>query len=140
MRTRLLSRDDVEFLAQHAQALEQEEALPMCTVVEPLLVADSVLKDRARLDWRTFRSGWQKVIDSRRLYVAPLDIDCLNRALFERSDTYVVTGLWSRVQEQALPPDHTVRRLILRPSEQTWWDDELYAEMESWYGEEQIDG
>lgn len=136
MRIRLLSYADVERMVQHPQTLEQEDSLLLCTVMEPLLVADSVLKGRARLDWPTFRDAWQTVIGSRQLYVAPLDADCLNRALFERSDTYVVTGLWSEVEAQNLPPDRIVRRLILRSSEQIWWGDELYAEMEAWYEEE----
>lgn len=139
--SRLLSHTDIELLVERPQALEhtlEQDVLPLCTVVEPLLVADSALKGRGRLDWFTFRDGWQAVIDTRRLYVAPLDVDCLNRALFERSDEYIVTGLWPRVREHT--PDRSVRRLILRPSEQTWWGDELYAEMESWHGEEQING
>lgn len=83
--SRLLSRADVEWLVQHPQAFEQEGTLPLCTVVEPLLVADSALKGREPPDWFIFRDGWQAVIDAERLYVAPLDVDCLNRALFERS-------------------------------------------------------
>ncbi len=140
MKIRLFSHADVERIVQHPQAIEQEESLSLCTVMEPLLVADSVLKGRARLDWLTFRDGWQAVIGSGWLYVAPLDADCLNRALFERSDTYIVTGLWPEVRGRNLPPDRIVRRLILRPSEQTWWGDELYTEMEAWYEEGQING
>lgn len=140
MQTKLLSPTDIEHLVQHPHMLEQEESLPLCTVMEPLLAADSVLKGRARLDWLTFQDGWQAMIGSGRLHVAPLDADCLDRALFERSDAYVVTDLWPGVQGRNLSPDRTVRRLILRPSEQTWWDDELYAEMEAWYEEERING
>jgi len=135
MRTRLLSHADVERLVQNSKVYERAGALLLCTVMEPLQVAASIVKRRRRLDWARFLNGWQTVTEMGCLYIAPLDVDCLNRALFARSDSHVVTGLWPAVCGQRLPPDQAVRRLTLRPSEQTWWEDELYAEMEAWYGE-----
>ncbi len=134
MLSRLLSSADVERLVKRPEMFEQESKLLLCTVVEPLLLADLALKSRGRLDWRAFQDGWQAVIDAGWLYIAPLDADCLNRALFEYSDDYTVTGLWPKAQEGT--PDCSVHRLIMRPSEQSWWEDELYSEMEFWYGEE----
>lgn len=135
MRTKLLSHADVERLVQNPRAYERAGALLLCTVMEPLQVAASVVKRKSRLDWAGFLNGWQTATDMECLHVAPLDIDCLHRALFERSDSHIVTGLWPAACGRVLPPDRAVRRLILRPSGQTWWEDELYAEMEAWYGE-----
>ncbi|GAB4547148.1 MAG: hypothetical protein Kow0063_41770 [Anaerolineae bacterium] len=140
MRIRLLSHADVERLVRNPRAFGQEEPLLFCTVMELIQIADAAVKRRSNLDWSGFLNGWQTITEQKRLYVAPLDIDCLNRAIFERSDSHIVTGLWPAVCEQTLPPDRAVRRLILRPSEQSWWGDELYTEMEAWYGEEDVNG
>lgn len=133
VRTRLLSHTDVERLVQDQRAFDQEELLLLCTVMEPVQVVDAVVKRRSHLDWLEFRTGWHALTGQQRLYIAPLDIDCLNRALFERAGPNDVTGLWPPVHGQGLPPDRTVRRLILRPSDETWWEDELYGAMEAWY-------
>ncbi len=134
MHTTLLSTADLERLL-HRRSLPEREGLFLCTVMEPLQIADTILKDRSCLNWSEFLSEYRSAEVSERLHIAPLDADCLHRALFEHSESYDVIGLWSAVCERGLPPDRTVRRLILRPSEETWWEDELYDAMEAWCGE-----
>jgi hypothetical protein len=136
MRTRLLSHSDLERFAQEPAAINDEQSPLLCTIMEPVQVADAVIKCRLHLNWTEFLTGWRRIMEGGRLSVIPLDGDCLNRALFERSDSHVVTGLWVGACDRMVAPDRTIRRLILRPSGQNWWEDDLYDEMEAWYGEE----
>ena len=133
MKIVLLSRSDVERIIKGSYGQWQDDTLLLCTIVEPLQIAEQVRKGRTRMRRPDFLNGWKTARKTPTLDVAPLDADCLERALFERTDTYIAVGLWSGVGSHALPIERTMRRLILRPSEQTWWDDELYDEMETWY-------
>lgn len=133
MQVVLLSRSDVERVITDSYGRQQEDTLLLCTIVEPLQIAEQVRKGRARMHWRDFLREWKAARESLDLNVAPLDADCLERALFERADTYIAVGLWSGIGSHILPIERTMNRLILRPSEQTWWGDELYDEMETWY-------
>ena len=109
----------------------------LCTIMDILEVAEDARKGRGRLDRVAFLEGWRVlqagVIVHGGLQVAALNQDRLTDALFER-DEAVVVGLWSNAVGRELPPTRTVRRLILRPSEHTWWGD-LYQEMEAYYAE-----
>jgi len=133
MKVVLLSRSDVERVITDSYGRRQGNTLLLCTIVESLQIAEQVRKGRSRMHWRAFLRGWESSRETPNLYVAPLDADCLERALFERADMYTVVGLWSGIGSRTLPIERTMRRLILRPSEQTWWGDELYDEMETWY-------
>ena len=135
MQTKLLSLADVEHFIRSVESLDEESML-LCTVMEPLQLAESVAKGKVQLIWPRFLNGLRQAVQQKQFYIAPLDIDCLNRAMFDRSETYNVTGLWADICSATMSPLRTVHRLILRPSEETWWEDELYAEMESWHEEE----
>ena len=76
-----------------------------------------------------------------RLGEAPLGLlERLADALFDR-DEYIVTGLWPPAADRDVSPTPTlsVRRLLLRPSDQTWWDGDIYAEAEAIYGVEELE-
>lgn len=115
----------------HVVADTLSSRIDLCTVMDLLEVGEDARKQRGQLDLGDFREGWQLVKDQ--LYVAELDQDCLYRALFERNDATVVIGIWTLAKGRTPGPERTVRRLILRPSPQTWWDDSHFAEMEAWY-------
>lgn len=134
MNIKLLSRSELEALIDHAEDLDDSELLHLCTIVEPIQIVDLIVKRRVSMDWSGFQEGWQKLLQNG-LSVAPLDQDCLNRALFERSTAYAVSGLWAEACDRirCTTPDQSIHRLILRSSEQTWWGDECYNQMETWY-------
>ncbi len=100
--------------------------------MELLQVAENAKKARGKLDWLQFTEGWSNVKEQ--IYVAPLDHDCLRRSLFTHSEEneHLVTGLWPEVLDRKRPPEHTVRRLIFRPSEETIWDEQDYQKNIDW--------
>ena len=133
MDTKLLSRTDVRRLVEGRAAHGDSFSMMLCTVLEPIQLADHVQKGTENLTWPEFFAGFMALMETGNLYVAPLDMDCLNRALFDRSDTSNVIGLWNEVCSADITPVHTAHRLILRPSAENFWADDLYAEMEAWH-------
>lgn len=132
MQTRLLSPGQIEKMIRRPHLSdESSDRIDLCTVMDLLEVAEDARKQRGQLNLTAFREGWQPV--KNQLYVAELDQDCLNRSFFERDQASVVTGIWPLATGRVPGPERTVRRLILRPSVQTWWDDEHFTEMEAWY-------
>lgn len=134
MKVKLLSRPELEDLLRRPTDFQPGEELGICTIVEPVLLADLLAKGKSSLDWSVFQQGWDTLLQ-RGLFVALLDSDCLQRSLFERSDFSTVMGLWDEACDRARSPapEQSVHRLILRPSEENWWGDECYNQMESWY-------
>lgn len=137
LRDRVLAPAEFARVVEDPAALDryaQDDELPFCTVVEPLLLADGVYKGRTKLDWAHFRAGWEAIVVAKRLPIVGLDEACLQRALFERPEDalHMVIGIWAPANDASLGPDRTVRRLILRPSEETWWDDDCFEAMEAW--------
>ena len=138
MTIRLLTPPEVERLVRRPDGVHDwlDTDTGLCTIMDVLEVAEDVRKGRGRLDRGAFLEGWQVLragaIARGDVLVAVLDHDRLSEALFER-DEAVVIGLWPDAVGRHLPPGRTVRRLIFRPSESTWWGDDLYQEMEARY-------
>lgn len=134
----LLSVSEVEKLLQHPERSGDFSSLLLCTVMEPLEVGEKTRKRMPGVDSEGFKRRWKALLEQApALTIEPLDDACLARSLFHYSETYVVLGLWPEVVAEGLTAEgliaHLVRRLILRPSTTTWWDEDLYQEMESWY-------
>jgi len=143
MEIRLLTQSDVERIINDpvAGCSQFDSRLRLCTIMEVLETAERSRKGRGRMDTREFLRGWQSLRDDGGalargdIQIATLDLDCLIDSLFERNEATVVVSLWSAAYAKDLPPERTVRRLILRPSERKWWGGEPFMEMESWYSE-----
>jgi len=134
----LLSVSEVERLLDHPERSTDYSSLLLCTVMEPLEAAEKIRKRGQGVDSEGLKKRWQALLEqAHALTVEPLDDASLARSLFRYSDTYVVLGLWPEVIAEGLTAEglitRLVRRLILRPSAATWWDEDLYQEMESWY-------
>jgi hypothetical protein len=129
MRTKLLSRADLQEILRCAEGQPPGEELLLCTIVDIVLEADLAKKGRSRLDWDDFIAGLART--QHRFNIASLDGDCLAEALFERADNYWVTGLWGQLGGHELSPDDTLRRIILRPSPSNWWEAELFDEIQA---------
>ena len=103
-----------------------------------LETAENARKGKGAMDRSAFLRGWHILckeggaLTRTDIIVEVLNQDCLMENLFERNEAHVVTGLWSKAVGIDIPPDRTVRRLILRPSERKWWGEEPYLEMELW--------
>jgi hypothetical protein len=137
---RLLDPPEVERLVRRPDDVYDwlDPHVGLCTIMDVLEVAEDARKGRGHLDRGAFLEGWGTLragaIAQGGVQVAVLDQDRLTDALFERDETIVI-GLWCDAVGRHLPPDRTVRRLVLRPSELTWWGDDLYQEMEGRYAE-----
>lgn len=134
----LLSVSEVEKLLEHPERSTAYSSLLLCTVMEPLEAAEKIRKQGQGVDSEGFKKRWKALLEQApALTVEPLDDASLTRSLFRYSETYVVLGLWPEVVAEGLTAQgliaRLVRRLILRPSAATWWDEDLYREMESWY-------
>ncbi len=132
MNWRLLSQSEIErLLLGKAQSWEPSSDLPICTVIDPLLAIEKAKKSPEKYDASEFCKQWQEL--SNQITVLDLDADCLNRALFDRSDMDAPQSLWP--EAIAIPQPHRrVRRLVLRAN---YADPTLYNQMESLYSEEQ---
>jgi hypothetical protein len=143
MQVRLLPPAEIEgILRRPAVAFRRSaDEIALCTVMDILEVAERSRKAAGMIDLGDFLKGWAEVqrpdgpVGRADIQVAALNQEDLAEALFSRDQSGVVRGLWGSAVGSELPPDRTVRRLILRPSEHRWWGGEAYEEMESRYGE-----
>jgi hypothetical protein len=71
--------------------------------------------------------------DSLLAFVIPLDQERLVDALFERDEQFRVVELWKESSDNAVRCIHSVRRLLLRPTNQVWWDNSIYNQAENIY-------
>lgn len=145
IRTRLLTRADVERqLLSKARLADTDELgyieeIGICPIVELLELCEWIKKGKIKASLISFREGMQAFQDNLvrpgKVIVIDLDQNCLARSLFEWDDDYTVTGLWPpAVADRQITLTHSVRRLLLRPSDQTWWNGDIYAEAEDIYG------
>ncbi len=114
------------------------------TIVDVLQLAEGARKGNA-LDLAVFRAGWNALgekpaglLEDGTLQLIGLDKDCLLAALFnwdrERGEEGV--GIWDQAADRTTRPWRTLRRLILRPTTQRYWDQDLYDAMEQMFGGE----
>ena len=138
---RLLNQADIERIIAEAESVmgHSDRELFLCTIMEILETAEAARKRKPAFDLHRFRDWWQRQKTERgafrdgSIHVAALDQERLADALFDRDERHFVVGLWKPAVDRAPGPDRTVRRLILRPTGQAWWGEEIYQEMESWY-------
>jgi len=143
IRTRLLTRADIErqFLrpVRTIDITESDsiEEIGICPVVELLELCELLKKGKLRSSLTSFQPGMQALqegpVGRGEIVIIALDQERLADSLFERDD-HLVIGLWSPAANRNVSPTHSVRRLLLRPSDQTWWDGDTYAEAEAIYG------
>jgi hypothetical protein len=116
----------------------------MGTIVDVLQVAEGCKKGDA-VALSAFRAGWEALnevpgglLQDGTLQLCALDKDCLLDALFDWDRTLGEEGisLWAPAADPTTRPWRTMRRLILRPTEQRYWDQDLYDVMEQMFGEE----
>ncbi len=137
MKIFLLTRTDIEKrLAGANDRDNSEEKVGLCPVVELFELCEAVKKNKSKVEINWFRSGMQTLLNDSiargEIIVINLDQLCLARSLFDREEENVV-DLWPAAANNLIAPSHSIRRLLLRPSDQTWWDDEIYAESEAIY-------
>jgi len=142
IRPRLLTRADLEqqLLSRSRLTGKDEpdyvEVIGICPIVELLELCELIKKGKIRTTLFSFREGMQafqnSLVRHGKVIIIDLDRNCLINALFEWDD-HAVTGLWPPAANRQISPTHSVRRLLLRPSEQTWWDGDIYAESEAIY-------
>jgi hypothetical protein len=113
------------------------EEMGICPIVELLELCELIKKGKVNSNLASFRLGIQALREGpvRRgeVIIVTLDQQRLADALFER-DEHIVTGLWPLAANRQISPARSVRRLLLRPSDQTWWNGDIYAEAEAIYG------
>lgn len=126
MRLKLISRSEIERGLRQRRLDKDKDEIPLCTVVEPLQVAEGIKKRSVDIGHRNLLDLLNYLVQNHSLNIAPLDIDCLNRSLFEYNDSHVVTGFWDYACCSTIPPERSIHRLIFRPSDNTWWDDGLF--------------
>jgi len=138
---RLLTVADIERqLLRPTKTTEMSDSLEqigICPVVELLELCELLKKGRLRANLDSFQTGMRTFqngpVRRGEIIIVTLDRERLANALFDR-DEYAVTGLWSPAANRHVSPVHSVRRLLLRPSDQTWWNGDIYAEAEAIYG------
>ena len=113
------------------------EEIGICPIVELLALCESVKKGRTKEDLALFRVRMRafhdRFVESGEIIMVDLDQSRLAESLFEWDD-HIVVGLWPPAANPKVSPAHSIRRLLLRPSNQTWWNGEIFAEAEIIYG------
>jgi hypothetical protein len=139
MSATLLTLDEWERLLG-GQVVPSGQVPALGTIMDVLELAEAAKKGRRSLDERAFRTAWKQLREAGgalrdgRLFLACLDQDCLAESLFEERQGPSAINLWAAVMGTATTPAHSVRRLILRPSDTKWWGDDAYEEMEERMG------
>lgn len=132
MKPKFLSLSDILELIRNS---DKHIVLPICTVMEPIEIVEKVKKARISLDLTVFEQRWIQLCRQLNIVFLELDVECLQRSLFQDTEGFLKNDLWTSATDVTVSPSQTIRRLILRPSEQTWWDEEIYNEVEQWYAE-----
>jgi hypothetical protein len=141
--TRLLTHDQIEACLREAQSDNSldpgsRSEIGICPVTELLELCERAKKYNpvplASLK-RSLGTITQEEIrcDSLLAIILPLDRQRLADSLFERDEQSRVQGLWAPGSDGAVRCMHSVRRLLLRPTEQIWWDPHLYDLAEEIY-------
>jgi hypothetical protein len=114
------------------------------TIVDVLQIAERCKKGQEDFNGVGFRTGWDALGENAGLFedgtvqMYGLDQACLLAALFdwdrEQGDQGIT--LWQEAADRSTRPWRTMRRLILRPTEERYWDQGLYDAMEQLFGEE----
>lgn len=134
LRSLLLSKSQVEDILEHGVDGSAYESISIMTIVEPLLILEDVKKKGKPCNASSFRTKWETLIRSSLVHVVGLDQDALLRGLFDNEEGHKVDlQLWGEVTDCTIPPDRTIRRIILRPSDMNWWEYDLYQVMEDWF-------
>ena len=99
--------------------------------MEPLEVLENTKKRETELAPQEFLESWKHHKDE--FTLCELGSDELRNALFEESEFDLPHTLWKEIKNKNTrsedTPARSVRRLILRPSENNWFPEELYDEM-----------
>jgi hypothetical protein len=132
VKPKFLSLSDILELIRNS---DKHIVLPICTVMEPIEIVEKVKKARISLDLTVFEQRWIQLCRQLNIVFLELDVECLQRSLFQDTEGFLKNDLWTSATDVTVSPSQTIRRLILRPSEQTWWDEEIYNEVEQWYAE-----
>jgi hypothetical protein len=115
------------------------------TVVDVLQIGEGCKKGQEAFDVATFRAGWEALretpgglLEDGTLQLYGLDRSCLLAALFDwdREEGEQGICLWSPAADRRTRPWRSMRRLILRPTEERFWDQDVYDAMEQMFGEE----
>ena len=114
------------------------------TIVDVLEIAEGCKKGIEDVGEREFLTAWRAIhqppslMDEGVLQLLGLAREDLLEALFDwdRQRGEEGISIWARVSEPGIRPSRSMRRLILRPTEQRWLDEEIYEQMEQMLGEE----
>ncbi|MBV9125738.1 MAG: hypothetical protein JO112_20505 [Planctomycetes bacterium] len=145
MEIHLLTLAEWVSLLQHSDEREQRRGqFLLGTIVDVLQLAEGCKKGEV-LDLAAFRAGWKALgekpaglLADGTLQCCGLDQDGLLDALFDwdRAEGEEGIEIWDQAADRTQPPWRTLRRLILRPTEQRYWDQGVYDAMEQLFGEE----
>jgi hypothetical protein len=114
------------------------------TIIDVLEIAEGCKKgveDVGEMEflaaWKTFRQR-PSLMEDGVLWFFGLGREDLLDALFDwdRQRGEEGISIWTKVSEPGTRPSRSMRRLILRPTEQRWLDEEIYEQMEQMLGEE----
>jgi hypothetical protein len=140
---RLLTHDQIEDCLREAQSDDSldpgsSSEIGICPVTELLELCERIKKHGsvplASLKRSLDTMPYEGIrCDSLLTIILPLDQQRLANALFERDEQSRVHSLWAPGSDGAVRCMHSVRRLLLRPTEQTWWDPHLYDLAEEIY-------
>jgi hypothetical protein len=113
------------------------------TIADVLQIGEGCKKGQW-LEEGAFCAGWDALrqegglLEDGTLLLLGLDQNALREALFDdergRGDEGI--AIWEWITEPGTRPWRTVRRLLLRPTEERWWDQDVFDAMEEMFAEE----
>ena len=117
---------------------DQYGEVGVCPVTELIELSERI-KKHSLASLVSYREGVNAIQDGivrcelLQAVIVPLDQERLADSLFERDDQGRKTSLWMPGCDPEIRCMHSVRRLILRPTHETWWGHEVYAFSEEIY-------
>lgn len=131
MKTKLLTCDELRkrVSPDDGAADDAPPETNVCTIAELFDLAELVRKGKHEQLPREFLAATQRLLKTGEVCIESLDLDRLHRNMFDDHRNRR-PGLWPPANDLTVSVGKTVRRLILRVSEVTWWDHEVYEEMD----------
>jgi len=131
MKIRLLTKDELRECMFASDAPQEVGPLEtkLCTISDLFDLAELVRKSKDGKLPGEFKAATRELLRMGDVCIESLDADRLHRNMFD--DCYGRRpGLWPPARDPSVSIGKTLRRLILRISDTSWWDDEVYEEMD----------
>jgi len=113
--------------------LRNQSVIGICSVADLLLITENHKKQKLKID--SIKKSYEEFKKLKQVYTAELEREQLSKALFDE----LIEGkkLWKTAANKEIGPQESITFLALRPTDNTWWPENVFEEMCKSYGYEE---